>query len=73
LFFPDAAEAATTSHELESIMAEAFSESRETYRPNIAAYNAPQMADVPVPAAAQTPLEDLSIFSGKDDFRIYTL
>lgn len=65
LFFPDAVQSSSVQdvsamHE-DQIMAEAFSESREIFRPNVSSYeNMPEL-----PAASPLSLDSLSIFSGK--------
>lgn len=67
LFFPEAHatdKAIRERLEVDSLMAEAVSETREAYRPNVSSYGAPSIADAsPVPAT-HVALEDLSIFSG---------
>ncbi|TFY72585.1 hypothetical protein EVG20_g396 [Dentipellis fragilis] len=63
LFFPDGAGA---HMDMDSIMAEAVSETQDVYRPNVASYDAPQMAQARV-APSPLALETLSIFSGKDE------
>ncbi|KAL5507233.1 hypothetical protein ACEPAH_6689 [Sanghuangporus vaninii] len=70
LFFPDAVLEDAGSGEIrddalseDQLMAEAFSESREDFRPNISSY-----ADKPErPAASPLSLDSLSIFSGEEE------
>lgn len=62
LFFPDATLDGEADHDV--MMAEAVGYSRETYRPNVSSYDAPNMAE-PSPAPhTSVALNTLSIFSG---------
>ncbi|KAH9948963.1 AFG1-like ATPase-domain-containing protein [Amylocystis lapponica] len=70
LFFPDAAALSNTRHantDTDVMMAEAVAETQDMYRPNVSAYNAPNMAEAPRAPSAPLALDTLSIFSGKDE------
>ncbi|OCH93788.1 hypothetical protein OBBRIDRAFT_771044 [Obba rivulosa] len=74
LFFPDtstqdadARHADRPGDAVDAIMAEAFSESQEIYRPNVSSYDSPSMARPRVSASTATALDKISIFSGKDE------
>ena len=63
LFFPDANTA--EQQDVDVMMAESVAETRDTYRPNIASYDALNMEEAPEQVKTNTPLDQLSIFSGK--------
>lgn len=63
LFFPDALQQGGDVP-MDSIMAESVTETQDIYRPNVAAYDAPKMAEAPVAPSTALPLDTLSIFSG---------
>ena len=79
LFFPDVVAeptspgAATASDALHAhdtidvLLAEAVGETRDVYRPNVASYDAPNMAEAPAVPHAPVALETLSMFSGKEE------
>jgi len=63
LFFPDA----PPDENLDVMLAESVSETRDGYRPNVSAYDSPAMSrnfDAPAKAVA---LDTLSIFSGQEE------
>lgn len=64
LFFPDSA---SHAEEVDVLLAEAVGETRDVYRPNVSAYDAPNMAEAPAAARPTQALEELSVFSGKDE------
>ena len=64
LFFPDApAESHRPADDVDVMMAEAVGETQDVYRPNVASYDAPNMAEERAPTKALA-LDMLSIFSG---------
>lgn len=63
LFFPDAT-LSSTPFDLDVMMAESVAETQDVYRPNVSAYDAPQMDEAP--AERLLTLDSLSIFSGTD-------
>ena len=63
LFFPEAGTAEQT--DVDVMMAESVAETRDTYRPNVASYDAPNMEEAPEQVKTNTPLDQLSIFSGE--------
>ncbi|KAI0032103.1 AFG1-like ATPase-domain-containing protein [Vararia minispora EC-137] len=65
LFFPDATRA--TQEDVDVMMAESVAETQDVYRPNIASYDTPRMEEAPVAPTTALALEELSIFSGKDE------
>ncbi|EMD37678.1 hypothetical protein CERSUDRAFT_136414 [Gelatoporia subvermispora B] len=74
LFFPDTSTQGSGTQGSDSptnttdvIMAEAFSESQEVYRPNVSSYDAPSMTEPRAPTPTVVALDKLSIFSGKDE------
>ncbi|KIP06505.1 hypothetical protein PHLGIDRAFT_24533 [Phlebiopsis gigantea 11061_1 CR5-6] len=78
LFFPDAADATSSADMknglrdgggtgLDVLLAEAVGETRDVYRPNVSSYDAPNMAEAPPEPRASIALEQLSMFSGKDE------
>jgi len=77
LFFPD--DSSTTanskverSHDIDVMMAEAVAETQDVYRPNVSAYDAPNMAEAPKAPASSLALDTLSIFSGKVLMSLFT-
>ena len=79
LFFPDAADSSYSAEskdpphpngggsDVDVLLAEAVGETRDVYRPNVSSYDAPNMAEAPSEARASVALEQLSMFSGKDE------
>ncbi|KAI5834072.1 hypothetical protein K523DRAFT_323055 [Schizophyllum commune Tattone D] len=65
LFFPEAGTA--EQPDVDVMMAESVAETRDTYRPNVASYDAPNMEEAPEQVKTNTPLDQLSIFSGQDE------
>ena len=63
LFFPEAGTA--EQPDVDVMMAESVAETRDTYRPNVASYDAPNMEEAPEQVRTNTPLDQLSIFSGE--------
>ena len=66
LFFPDAVSADAPT-DVDVLLAEAVGASRTAYRPNIASYDAPNMAEAPAAPRSTVALEALSMFSGKEE------
>ncbi|THU94184.1 hypothetical protein K435DRAFT_724740 [Dendrothele bispora CBS 962.96] len=69
-FFPDATPTALGSRSsrqngIDIMMAESVGETRDSYRPNVSSYDAPNMEEAPMEKVM--PLDTLSIFSGKDE------
>ena len=69
LFFPDAVLDASSGSkdEIDVMMAETVGATRTAYRPNVASYDAPDMAEAAPHVVHTQALETLSIFSGKDE------
>ncbi|KAL1760545.1 AFG1-like ATPase-domain-containing protein [Schizophyllum commune] len=65
LFFPEAGTA--EQPDVDVMMAESVAETRDTYRPNVASYDGPNMEEAPEQVKTNTPLDQLSIFSGQDE------
>ncbi|KAL0572696.1 hypothetical protein V5O48_009270 [Marasmius crinis-equi] len=64
IFFPDASPDEKQMHD-DIMMIETVAETRDSYRPNVSSYAAPNMQEAP--SARALPLDTLSIFSGKDE------
>ena len=78
LFFPDATDSTSSADtknglhhgggaDVDVLLAEAVGETRDVYRPNVSSYNAPNMAEAPPEPRVSIALEQLSMFSGKDE------
>ncbi|KAJ7745464.1 AFG1-like ATPase-domain-containing protein [Mycena maculata] len=63
LFFPDV----PPDENLDVMLAESVSETREGYRPNVSAYDSPSMSRATGPSAKAMALDTLSIFSGQEE------
>ncbi|KAF7321861.1 Lactation elevated protein 1 [Mycena kentingensis (nom. inval.)] len=68
IFFPDAVTSTANGDDFDALHAESVTETREAYRPNVSAYDTPQMGrnNEPQPMTAMA-LDTLSIFSGQEE------
>ncbi|KAF7321848.1 Mitochondrial ATPase [Mycena kentingensis (nom. inval.)] len=68
IFFPDAVTSTAKGDDFDALHAESVTETREAYRPNVSAYDTPQMErnNEPQPMTAMA-LDTLSIFSGQEE------